>query len=92
MKTLGTTYIETVTELPTKLVNGQQRYKWVKMWVQIPHELIDPAHLRKLTSMIHTSTDGFVEMKVEAKNPNYYTPKYYLLRANVQEHITLTKE
>lgn len=92
MKTLGTTYIETVTELPTKHVNGVQRYKYVKMWVQIPHELIDPSHLRVLTGMIPTAQEGFVEMRVEAKNPNYYTPKYYLLRANIQEHLTLTKE
>lgn len=89
MKQLGNIFIETWVEVPTKKVNGEQRYKHLKTWVPVPHVLVRPEYLRTLKSMVEDSEEGFVEINVPAETVYHNTPKYYMLRGVVQTVVTI---
>ena len=91
MKQLGNTYIETWVEVPTKKVNGEQRYKHLKVWVPVPHDLINPIHLRKLRDLIEDAEDGILEITIPAEHCYSNMPKYYKLRGVIQHVVTISQ-
>lgn len=91
MKQLGRTFIETIVEVPTKLVKGEQRYKMMKTWVAVPHEMLALPHLRRLRELIEETDEGYVEIRIENKTHQcQQTPRYYLLRGVVETVITIS--
>ena len=91
MRKLGKTYIETIVEVPTKFQNGRQYAKFLRTWTAIPHEVIDPALLKKLHDQVELTEAGHIELLIEAKN-HHGAPRYHKLRGIIEHHIFIGKE
>lgn len=86
MKKLGKTYIETTVTVPTKFLNGHQYTKKLRTWTAIPHEVIDARHMKRLHTLVELSSDGHVEILIEAAD-HYGSPRYHKLRGIVEFHV-----
>jgi len=92
MKRLGTVSIETWVEVPTKKVQGEQRYKHIKHWAPIAHELLHPNVLRALNDMVEKSEDGYIILSVATQHDYLSQPKYTKVYAVIQEVITIASQ
>lgn len=89
MKQLGNILIETWVEVPTKHVKGEQRYRYLKTWAPVPRALVNPVYIRLLEAMVADSEGSFVEIRVPAEIVYHNTPRYFVVRAEVQHVVTI---